>query len=147
MILDAQLTEDSAGLYDISIGAGGDINSVESYATAILVSVFTDRRAGDHEMSQPERRRGWAGNDHTPDVEMGSKLWLFEQRRATRAVSDGIANATRAALQWLVEERRAVSVSAVASFTGSTLEMEIEIRYSPSEVDRHHYTLWQNTGV
>ena len=147
MIIDAKLTADSNGLYDISVGADGDIESVESYDTAILVSVQTDRRANAHEMSQPERRRGWAGNDHTPEVEMGSKLWLFDQPRATRTVSDGIASATRAALEWLVEERRAVSVSAVAAFTGSTLEMETEVRYSPSEVDRHHFTLWQQTGA
>jgi phage gp46-like protein len=147
MPIDLKLTLTDAGYYDISIGADGDFETIESYDTAVIVSVFTDRRASPEEMMHPERRRGWAGNEHTPGVEMGSKLWLFEQPRATRSVANAVADALRDALQWFVDERRAVAVSASATFTLAALEAEAVIEYSASEVDRHHFTLWRNTGA
>ena len=145
--IDATLTELDGGLYDISIDSFGDIATADSFDTAILVSLLSDRRADASEVAQSERRRGWIGNESTPGQEMGSKLWLYEQSRATRTVLNAIAGVARDALEWLVEDDFAVALSDVeVAVTPTGMTLAITIRRPNSQVDRRFFTLWDCTG-
>ena len=86
--IDAKLVEIGGGLYDIQLGDDGDILTEDAFDTAIIVSIFSDRRADESEALIPEMRRGWIGNESTPGIEIGSKLWLYEQARLTRTILD-----------------------------------------------------------
>ncbi len=146
--IDAVLQELDGGVYDIKIGFDGDIETEDSFDTYILVALFSDKRADASEILDPQRRRGWIGNEHTPDFELGSKLWLYEQSRLTRAVQNAVSAEAVDALQSLVDEDLAVSVRGAeleATVDGASLVVEIE--RSPSRVEKRHFDFWQKTGV
>ena len=146
--IDAVLQELDGGIYDIKIGFDGDIETEDSFDTYILVALFSDKRADASEILDPQRRRGWIGNEHTPDFELGSKLWLYEQSRLTRAVQNAVSAEAVDALQSLVDEDLAVSVRGAeleATVDGASLVVEIE--RSPSRVEKRHFDFWQKTGV
>jgi len=145
--IDAELQLLDSGIYDLQIGDDGDIKTEDSFDTAILVSLFTDRRASSAEILPSHRRRGWIGNESTPGIEIGSKLWLFEQSRITATSLSGIADAAQECLQWMVDQRIAKSVTANATSTSTGVALDIEITRPNSNVERRHFDLWENTGV
>lgn len=146
--IDAVLQELPGGIYDIKIGFDGDIETEDSFDTYIIVALLTDQRANESEVPQPQNRRGWIGNEHTPGFEMGSKLWLFEQRRLSRTTINGLEDAAVDALQSMVEEDLAVAVrSADVRLSSTGAFLEIDILRSQNQVEKRFFDLWQNTGV
>lgn len=145
MTIDAVLTVTPQGYYDMQIGPDGQIVTEDFFDTAILYSLFGERRAGPDEVVQPQRRRGWIGNE--PTFENGSKLWLLEQARITRSTLNRIQDEAAKGLQWLVDDGYAVAVDTpVARARGGRLTLEVTIRRSRDKVVRRFYTLWENTG-
>ena len=146
--IDAELQTLAGGLYDMQIGTDGDILSTDNFDAALIVSLLTDRRANESEVLEAVYRRGWIGNESTPGIEIGSKIWLFEQSRLNRTALDGIEIAARDALQWLIDDGHAVSiVSAAAVRTDSGLTLEVTIERHNSEVETRFFDLWTATGV
>jgi phage gp46-like protein len=146
--IDACLTKLDDGLYDLEIDSNGDIKTVDSFDSAIIVSLFAEKRADESEISLPQFRRGWIGNESTPNIEIGSKLWLYSQSRLTEKIKSGIENAARECLLWLVEDNFAVSIDTVkATIITEGVALEIIIRRPNSEVLKRNYTLWDNTAV
>ena len=134
------------GVYDFSIDDSGDIATEESFDTAILYSIYGERRASHEEVIDHPRRRGWIGND--ADFENGSKLWLFEQSRLTRSNLSRIEDEARKALQWMVDDRLAVSIGSVtATVSGNGITLTLNIERSRDKIDRRSYNLWENTGA
>lgn len=146
MTVDAILTRDTAsGLFDISIDANGDIASADFFDTAILYSLFGERRASASEVVEPQFRRGWVGNDNT--FENGSKLWLFTQARLTRTNLNRIEDEARKALRWLVDDGFAVAVDEVSTnLQNGRPFLNVTIRRSRDKVERRSFDLWENTG-
>jgi len=131
-------------IYDLDINANGDIDTAEFFDTAIMYSLFGERRASSTEVVEPQLRRGWIGND---DFENGSKLWLFYQERLTRNVLNRIEDEAKNSLQWLVDGGYAVSIdNPVASISNRRVLLTITIRRSRDEVVRKFYDLWELTG-
>jgi phage gp46-like protein len=146
MTEDAVLTIDpSSGAYDFSLDDNGDILTDQFFDTAILYSLFGERRASPDEMVEPQQRRGWIGN--SADFENGSKLWLLSQSRLTRDTLNRIQDEAQKALQWLVDDGFAVSIDQpVAALSNGRVTLEVTIRRSRDKVDRKFFTLWENTG-
>jgi phage gp46-like protein len=146
MTTDAVLeVNESTGQYDIIFNEDGDIETQDFFDTAILYSLFGERRASPDEVVEPKRRRGWIGNE---DFENGSKLWLLEQARITRETLNRAQYEASTGLEWLVEDGFAVSIDdPVATVKGGKMQLEIAIRRSRDEVIRKFYTLWENTGA
>ena len=95
---DALLDRGSSELFDFSIAENGDVVQVDFFDTAIMVSLYEEKRAGPEEVALPEQRRGWIGNESTPDFERGSKIWLYSQSRLTREVINNIISAANESL-------------------------------------------------
>jgi len=97
--------DDTKGYYDIVIDANGDLANETSLDSAIYMSLFCDKRADESEVQVPELRRGWWGNELNEDgYEIGSKLWLLEQRRATQDTLNDCKDYIYNCLQWLLEK-------------------------------------------
>ena len=88
--------------YDLTLDDDGDFQKVNSFETALLLSIFCERRASVTEVPDTFRRRGWIGNINRP-VEYGSKLWLLEQARLTNATVNAARTYLEQALQWLID--------------------------------------------
>ena len=89
--------------YDLVIGDDGDFVKLDSFDTALQISLIgSDRRASATEEPIPQKRRGWIGNQYQP-VEYGSKLWLLYQARLTNETVNRARTYCQQALQWLVD--------------------------------------------
>lgn len=91
--------------------AGADLASGHDLVTAILISLFTDRRADPDDVIPDGTTdpRGWWG-DLGADRPIGSKIWLLERAKATEAVRLQAQGYISDALQWLVDDGVAASV-------------------------------------
>lgn len=146
MSQDAVLTVDPAtGFYDFSIDDNGDIETAAFFDTSILYSIFGERRASADEIVDPQRRRGWIGND--ADFENGSKIWLLRQARLTRDILNRLEDEVEKALQWLVDDGFAVSLGDItATVSGGRVHLDVTIFRSRDNVIRRSFDLWEATG-
>lgn len=99
--------------------SGADLAGGTDLETAVLISLFTDRRA-DPDDAIPDGTtdpRGWWG-DMDEDRPIGSKLWLLERAKATEAVRLQAQDYISDALQWLVDDGVAEAVEVVTQWQG-----------------------------
>lgn len=86
-----------------------DLETDDGLETAVLVSLFTDRRAATDDAipDGTDDRRGWWGDPTlpTPNDLIGSRLWLLSREKQQQSVLDRAAEYAREALQWLLDDR------------------------------------------
>ena len=90
---------------------GTDLQGDDGLLTAIMVSLFTDRRAKaddplpDERVGQPSDLRGWWGDYLTQEGEsilIGSRLWLLHREKEMPVVVARAREYAQEALQWLL---------------------------------------------
>ncbi len=111
--MDIAITQDSNGQFDIALG-DYDLTSDQGLRTAVLISLFTDRRADDDDQlpDGSNDRRGYWGDSY-PDIdgdELGSRLWLLSREKQTTDVLIRAREYCQEALQWLIEDGIASTV-------------------------------------
>lgn len=105
---------------DLAIEAN-DLAQDDGLRTAVVLSLFTDRRAEEGDVlpdNATTDRRGWWA-DAVAAIEgdkHGSRLWLLSRSKKTPDVLTRAEDYAREALQWLVEDKVAAAVSVAASF-------------------------------
>jgi phage gp46-like protein len=140
---------ESNSIYDINF-IDGDFEQMQGLDTAILMSLTCERRANSSEVSLPQYRRGWVGNEINgfADFEYGSKLWLLEQARATQnTLNDAVTHAQNA-LQWLVDDGFADSIIAEGEYN-DLIELILNITFVKNNniLLNLKYNVWENTFV
>ena len=128
--VDLAYTVDDDGIVDISIDPEtGDLVTTDGLETAILVSLFSDRRAYEDVVADPLERRGWIGDlvSEVPNDRHGSGLWLYEQHRLTDEVATGVRIEAEAALRWMVDDGLARRVAATAAKVPSERALDLVI--------------------
>ena len=156
--MDLRLVFDRARLTaDLSL-SGALLDVDDGLRSAVIVSLFTDRRAetGD---ALPEGaggdRRGWWGDALPPVVagvpidgdRIGSRLWLLSREKQLRQVVNRAREYAAEALDWLIEDGIAerVEVDAEILRTGM-LGLEIVIHRPPGDaVDFRFAFAWEGT--
>lgn len=143
---DVKLNNDK-GYHDISIGDDGDFEKTNSFDTAILLSIFCERRASVTEVAQSFRRRGWIGNIGRP-VEYGSKLWLIYQARLINRTVNKARDYLEQSLEWLIDFGyiKAIQVNTIRDIENSSLLAEVKLIRFDDSVESRTYVLWDNTG-
>lgn len=106
---------------DIAVG-NADILLDNSLSTAVIISLFTDRRALDSDAlpAGPNTdKRGWWG-DAFQSRPMGSRLWLLSREKQMASVLTRAKTYADEALVWLTDEQhvRRVQVTATAPRQG-----------------------------
>jgi phage gp46-like protein len=122
---------------------------VESFDTAILVSLFSDKRADPSEVLESQNRRGWWGNafyQDTDDKEMGSKLWLLEQARLTQDTANRAQDYVRDALSWLVEGGYLKNILVETEIIDKSLYCNITFIRDGSISESKSFLLWEQSG-
>jgi phage gp46-like protein len=100
-------------LADIGVKCG-DLATGNELSTAVMLSLFTDRRANeDDALPDGTDPRGWWA-DAMDGQRIGSRLWLLESARNLPETLRLAAEYAEEALQWLVEDGIAKSVQASA---------------------------------
>lgn len=128
--IDLKCEQDDEGIFDFVLDeANADFETTDGLETAIVVSLFSDRRAYADEVGDPMRRRGWIGDlvSETPGDRHGSGLWLYEQSRGTQATVTGVRSEADQAVHWMVEDGLLLSESARVAFSPSTRTLQLVI--------------------
>lgn len=124
----------------------------DTLQTAIILSLFSDRRATDDDklpLNETDRR-GWVGDEFTSDDfdtrsdEWGSRLWLCYYGKAGAGVLEAARFAAQEALDWLVRDGIASRVTVTASWAGE-LGDRLAVRpmiYKPDQVRPVYDVLW-----
>jgi len=143
---DILLNNDDKTYYDFNI-IDGDFELTTGFETALLMSLFCEKRADASEMPAPELRRGWWGNTMLgyENYEIGSKLWLLEQARKDSSSLNLSKTYAQDGLQWLIIDGHAQAIKTDASFTIGGIDIEIEIKISLNEILISSYKFWQDT--
>lgn len=105
---------------DLKVEAG-DLAAEDGLKTAVLLSLFTDRRARPDDVL-PEAdadRRGWWGDVAAaePDDQIGSRLWLLSREKRRPEVVAKAREYAEEALAWLVRDGVARAVAVEAEIT------------------------------
>lgn len=92
--------------------SGADLLSGSDLATAVLISLFTDRQAEASDVLPDNTgdRRGWWG-DLDEDYRIGSRLWLLSRSKLTQQVANQAKDYCQEALQWMLDDGVAASIS------------------------------------
>lgn len=145
-MIDVALINSKKG-YDIAI-SNGDMLSTNDFKTAIEVSLFSDARASESQVSVPQYRRGWIGDVATPidGQNYGSLLWLVEQARLTQRTLNDCITFARQSLQWMIDQEIATDVQVEGSIIPSQgIELKITFTSQSGATESHYVPLWENT--
>lgn len=132
-LADLALTWDAArGDADLSL-IDSDLASDRGLETAVLLSLFTDRRAerDDRPPSGDARdRRGWWA-DQFADVEgdrIGSRLWMLDRAKLTNQTVLRAREYVLEALAWMLEDRVVASIDVQIETTPSALLIAVGLQ-------------------
>lgn len=114
---------------DISIGED-DINQESGLRTAIMVSLFTDRRANPDDIIEDEDHRGWWADAYSeiPGDLIGSRLWQLKRRKLTPDVLQDAKTFAMEATTWLIEDDLATALEIDTEFQDDVLMISIDIQ-------------------
>src|SRR5262245_52468064 len=86
-----------------------DLAADDGLETAVLVSLFTDRRVASDDASPDgtDDLRGWWGDSfpEVPNDLIGSRLWLLSREKELQSVVARAQEYAREALQWMLDDR------------------------------------------
>lgn len=116
---------DVALVWNNDIGAGdpcvvgADLLADDGLETAVLLSLFSNRRVREEEIPPGQTwRRGWWGDLLADDQdEIGSKLWLLEREKQTPTVLVRAEGYSREALAWMVTDGVATAIVITSEYT------------------------------
>ncbi|PZO17624.1 MAG: hypothetical protein DCF26_09350 [Burkholderiales bacterium] len=82
------------------------LDSIEPLVRAVLISLFTWRRANADDDLPAETRQGWWGDTFPvePNDRIGSRLWLLARSKLTEDTARRAREYAEEALQWLVDD-------------------------------------------
>lgn len=146
-MLDIKLVQQPDLSYDLEF-ENGDFIIDDGLETALVVSILSDRRADNSQVSQRELRRGWIGDLVTtlPGFKLGSHIWLSEQARITQETLTTIQDSAEKSLDWMFSAELITEVEARASITTkSSILLLITVTSPNGSVSTKAFNLWKRT--
>lgn len=93
------------GLFDALL-LGNDLQKDDGLETAIYISLFTNARANDDDLTPNQERGGWWGDAFSPvkDDKIGSRLWLLHPGKLNNEIAKKARDYALEALNWLIAD-------------------------------------------
>ena len=114
---DIQLAQGDDLIFNYAV-SGGDLTHDDGLETAVNISLFTDARVSVDELPVGTTdRKGWWGDlfSTVQGDRIGSKLWTLERKAITEETAGDAETYAKEALDWMVQDGIAASVSVAAS--------------------------------
>jgi phage gp46-like protein len=127
---------------------GSDLKSEKDLETAIILSLFSDRRANPDDILEDEDRRGWWGDTfaEVKNDKFGSRLWLLRRQKITFSVLTRAKQYVNESLKWLVEDKIVKSINAIVEVVGErpngVLGIRVEAIKSNGVIKKYDY-VWE----
>lgn len=98
----------------------GDLSQADVLVRAVLISLFTWRRAKPEDITDGEKMGWWGDGVEAPVVNdrIGSRLWLLRRAKLVPQTINAAREYAQEALAWLVEDGAAVRVDVTAERFG-----------------------------
>jgi phage gp46-like protein len=135
------------GAGDLALGLPGGVADDPGLASAVLLSLFLDRRAEADDAVDGSglfARRGWGGDalaipGAAPGDRMGSRLWLLARAKQVDETLRLAEDYAREALDWLVADGLAAEVAVAAAWIARGV-MELTVTVTPPAGDQQVLT-------
>ncbi len=93
-----------------------DLVKDQGLETAVIISLFTDRRANNDDILpeiNSDDMRGWWGDqtNNIQDDQIGSRLWLLDRAKTTEENIIRCKQYVRESLQWMLDDGVAVKMN------------------------------------
>jgi phage gp46-like protein len=148
-ISDIKFTQDQYNRYDIS-ASNGDLDLTQGFDSAILISLLTDARADKSQISRPEKRRGWVGNVMSIVIgrQLGSFLWLVDQRRLiSQTVIDTVDYANKS-LKWMIDDKVVKKIDISGEIIPKQgIALNVILTAFDGSTSNQYVKLWEATGL
>lgn len=117
----------------------------DDLARAVVISLFSWRRADEDDVLPGESRYGWWADTFSEGDPIGSKLWLLIRSKLTDETLLKAKEYAEEALQWLIEDRIASSVTVTAERGGmNRLDLSVVIvKPDNSQLDLRFQNVWE----
>tara|TARA_R110000744_G_scaffold196160_4_gene315394 strand:+ start:9504 stop:9950 length:447 start_codon:yes stop_codon:yes gene_type:complete len=143
---DAKLTHNNY-FYDISFDSAGNLETEDSFDSAIINTILSEERATSSEVPISSLRRGWIGNLDT-DYTVGSRLWVHNQQRIQQAETNLIRSEVSRALQrTFVDNGIAIAQRVRIRLVSNRVEFIAVLERPGSEASSQYLAIWENTGI
>lgn len=136
---------------DLILGES-DLERDEGLSTAVLISLFTDRRADESEPYDNEDRRGWWGDllAETEGDQIGSKLYLLNRSTNTQQTTVKAKEYIYEALDWMIDDGVAAKIDIDVEVYGLSSNLRlyvlIQIHKKDGNIELMKFDdLWANT--
>ncbi len=139
------------GVADVSlVDYDSDLATDKGLMTAVLLSLFTDRRAEVDDVppsGDPTDRRGWWADEFAAvrGDKFGSRLWLLDRSKSTNETALRAKEYINEALAWMIEDRVIASVDVAVERTGAALWITVGLnRPGRDQVSFRFAHTWDN---
>jgi phage gp46-like protein len=147
---DIELNWTAAGFGADARIVAGDLSRENELRTAVVVSLFSWRRANPDDTlpTEDEDPQGWWGDSY-PVInghKIGSRLWLLRREKLTQRVIARANEYCREALQWMIDDKVASAIDVVVERNGiDRLDISVTIyRNGGGTVELRFSDAWQN---
>lgn len=143
---DIALQQIGVGNFNLLLNAAGnDLRADDGLETAVIISLFTDKRLPDGQTPNDGTNdpRGWWGDIGDEDrVQIGSYLWLLWRDKVLDSTVARAIDYAKDALQWMIDDRIAAAVKVEGERAGLyQISLGIEILRPTGETLRYAY-MW-----
>lgn len=110
--------------------SGNDLVRDPGLETAVMVSLFTDKRADPSIDTLPDNTQDFRGywGDSFNEESLGSKLWLLYRSKTTPDINEKVNQRAKESLQWLINDGAVKEISVSSSISNmNTLLLNIDI--------------------
>lgn len=125
--------------------SNNDLTLENGLASAVIMSLFTDRRASDDDILPDffsTDRRGWWGDLASTEIkndQIGSRLWLLERSKTIPEVLVQAKEYVRESLEWLIEDGLASDIQITTERQKTTdreiLAFKVHIATIPESIE------------
>lgn len=132
-------------LFDLALD-GADLAPDTSLETAVLLSLFTDRRAEPGEIPAGDDPKGWWADAFSDNGDrIGSRLWLLTREKLLPETAERARGYAREALQWLLDDGIAARVLVTAELhRPDRLSLSIALTRPDGRQETYQYhDLWE----
>lgn len=132
---------------DIYIDAPGVLTG-KDLESALVISIFTDRRANDDDnLELSSSRRGWWGDTYNPirNDKIGSRLWLLRQSKMTQETLTRAREYVLEATRWLLDDNVASRIDVITEFYNSyTIAIQVTVQRPTGSQTFNFQYVWNN---
>jgi phage gp46-like protein len=121
---------------DFELGLG-DLTRDDGLETAVLISLFSDRRAeDDDEIDDINDRRGWWG-DNVSLTPVGSKLWQLDRSKTTQKTVVLTKQYIEDCLEWMIDDDVAEKIEVNVERQGNPGQDRLSVEIKIYQVDKN----------